>query len=60
MIIVDRVEDRFVYTVVDQHGREVLETQDRRQAVNQDLEVNPNARSEFVARINWAKTRIGT
>jgi len=55
MIIVDRINDRFVYTVVDQHNKNILETADRSQAVKQDQEVNPTARSEFVARINYAR-----
>ena len=58
MIIVDRIDDKFVYTVVDQHNKNILETEDRGQAVKRDQEVNPTARSEFVARINYAKTQV--
>jgi hypothetical protein len=55
MIIVDRVNDRFVYTVVDQQKNTVLETTDRSQAIKRDQEVNPTAEAKFVARINWER-----
>jgi hypothetical protein len=58
MIIVDRVNDRFVYTVIDQHQNTVLETSDRSQAVKRDQEVNPTARSEFVSKVNWARNQV--
>jgi hypothetical protein len=58
MIIVDRIDNQFVYTVVDQHKQNILETSDRSQAVKRDQEVNPTARSEFVAKVNWDRNQL--
>jgi len=60
MIIVDLIDDQFVYTVVDQHKNNVLETANRSQAVKLDQEVNPTARSEFVSRVNWSRNQVNT
>jgi len=57
MIIVDRIKDQFVYTVVDQHQHIILETSDRNTAVLRDKEINNGRHSEFIARVNWLRTQ---
>jgi tRNA(Ile2) C34 agmatinyltransferase TiaS len=53
MIIVDRTDQGFWYTVVDQDHQIILETGSRSQAQIRDRELTGQGRSEFVARINY-------
>jgi hypothetical protein len=60
MIIVDWVDEHYVYTVVDKDRNTVLETANRSQAVRLDQEVNPQARSEFVTGIVRTRDQVDT
>jgi hypothetical protein len=53
VIIVDRIDSKFQYTVLDQHHQVVATTEKRVAAIEMDQEVNQVDRSTFVPRINY-------
>ena len=53
MIIVDRIDSKFQYTVLDHDHQTVFVTDKRVAAIEQDQLVNQVDRSTFVPRINY-------
>jgi hypothetical protein len=60
MIIVDRQDNKFFYTVLDHNNNKHLETWDRRAAIDLDIKLNPSRGVEFVTKNNFTGTVISS